>query len=129
MASAFDADFAAAGRPALISVSGQDVVYNAPGIVNRTIKAVVLPERLEPEDAGSGEERKRERDFLIGTEPAAAEGGVADPPGNGTATITYVGEDWSVVGVDKSGSVARLRCVRDERVLNVHEDYFEGEPR
>jgi len=106
--SRFD-DNLAAVLPNLLEHHGQTVTYTAADGTPTVLTAYCEPARAESETTDTGLVRRQTRKVLIGTDPTAAEGGVAEPAAN--ATVTIGSSNWQVRGVEQAGAVAVLDCV------------------
>lgn len=113
MGSAFDADFAASAVPQLLDVFGDSakIKYLNPQADPVSLTAILGDIRARPEDGERGRKRRKVRQVKFSTDPASADGGVAEPAEQHTLEID--GSIWSIESIDSiNDSMATVTVVR-----------------
>lgn len=108
--SRFDAAFAASGLPGLMHQLGQSAIctmVDGPGV---TLSGLKSPEVTRVDEVGGVRQDVRTCELTIGLDPAASNGGVAEP--ERIATVTISSEEWSVENVKgRTGAYAILELM------------------
>ena len=121
--SRFDSIMADMARPTMQEHLGRtSCVYIAPDGAETPVTAILTPETVTDQPDDRGRVGLRQREAVIGTDPAATGGGVADPGPRGKFRID--GETWAIDRIDsKSGSHVRLCLEINERNERTRPDY------
>lgn len=123
--SRFDSMMATLGRPVLLREGGQAVTYRHRDIEPVTLTALVTPVAANEREGIHGRTVRHTREAIIGTDPAAAEGGIASPKAN--AELLIGTEVWAIERIEMiSGSLVRLILVRASAAEVSREGYRAG---
>lgn len=120
--SAFDTLMTNHAVPLMFGEMSQAVTYIDPQADNKTVYAIVSPERAETVIDDNGRHRVRRRTFTITTDPdTVTYGGVAEP--RESHQITWDSETWTVEHVNPNGSMADLECIRSHVIERTRDNY------
>lgn len=122
--SAFGDDFAAAALPGILAVHGDVVTYTTRAGVETSVTVAPGGEGLIEEQYANGTRTLRSRKVMLGRDPTAADGGVANPKVHDTVTIN--GEVWNVQTVlpeKQTDVVSILEVTRNAGAERAHQSF------
>lgn len=106
----FDTIFAGV-RPVTDGVMGTSIAYKAPDADSVTVTAIIGAVTADEEEIPDGRDRRQRRSVVIGRDPDAEGGGVAEIRED--ATIDIGSDRWSIEAIEaKTGTYTRVRVVR-----------------